>query len=70
MVNDASTKPELYEELRKYVNENFDARIKIVNLPERKGLIVARMEGARRATGEVLVFFDSHMEVNVSFDYN
>jgi polypeptide N-acetylgalactosaminyltransferase len=38
-----------------------------VNLPERKGLIVTRMEGARRATGEVLVFLDSHMEANTNW---
>jgi polypeptide N-acetylgalactosaminyltransferase len=67
IVNDASTKQELYEPLQKYVEENFDDRVKIVNLPERKGLIVARMEGARRATGDVLVFFDSHMEVTANW---
>lgn len=49
------------------MRENFDDRVKIVNLNERKGLIVTRMEGARRATGEVLVFLDSHMEANVNW---
>ena len=34
---------------------------------ERKGLIQTRMEGARKATGEVIVFLDSHMEVNVNW---
>lgn len=67
LVNDASTKKELYEPLQNYVAENFNNCVKIVNLPERKGLIVTRMEGARRATGEVLVFFDSHMEMNVNW---
>lgn len=67
IVNDASTKPELYEPLQSLVEQNFDERVKIVNLEERKGLIVTRMEGARRATGEVLVFLDSHMEVNVNW---
>lgn len=38
-----------------------------MKLPERVGLIQARMEGARRATREVLVFLDSHMEVNVNW---
>jgi polypeptide N-acetylgalactosaminyltransferase len=46
------------------VKENFDSRVKIINLPERKGLIVTRMEGARSSQGEVLVFLDSHVEVN------
>lgn len=67
VVNDASTKKELYEPLKIYVNENFDKRVQIVNLSERKGLIVTRMEGARRATGDVLVFLDSHMEVNTNW---
>ncbi|CAO1427046.1 unnamed protein product [Diamesa tonsa] len=63
LVNDNSTEPELYEPLQAYVNENFNGKVKIINLPERKGLIVTRMEGAKIATGEVLVFFDSHTEV-------
>lgn len=67
IVNDASTRQELYEPLQKYIRENFDNRVRILNLPERKGLIVARMEGARNATGEVLVFLDSHMEANVNW---
>lgn len=66
-MNDASTLSELYDPLEMYLRENFDDRVKITNLDERKGLIVARMEGARRATGEVLVFFDAHMEVNVNW---
>lgn len=68
MVNDASTKAELYEPLEKYVRRNFDKiRVRIVHLKERRGLIVTRMEGARRAAGEVLVFLDSHIEVNVNW---
>lgn len=63
LVNDASTKEELHGTLQEYLRTHFDHRIRIVNLKTRKGLIVARMEGARRATGEVLVFFDSHIEV-------
>lgn len=67
LVNDKSTKKELYEPLQKYVDENFKGIVKILNLPERKGLIVTRMEGAKIATGEVLVFLDSHIEVNVNW---
>ncbi|CRK97119.1 CLUMA_CG010516, isoform A, partial [Clunio marinus] len=65
MVNDASTKEELYEPLATYVRENFDERVKIVNLKERHGLIRTRVAGAKLATGEVLAFFDSHVEANV-----
>ncbi|CAO1392457.1 unnamed protein product, partial [Diamesa tonsa] len=67
MVNDASTKDELYEPLQTYVSEHFNGKAKIVNLKERKGLIVARMEGAKVATSEVVVFLDSHMEVNANW---
>lgn len=67
LVNDASTEDELYDELQKYVDVNFGKKVKIINLPERKGLIRTRMEGARAATGEVLIFFDSHMEVGYNF---
>lgn len=59
LVNDCSTKDELYEPLRNYVKDNFKSTtIRIKNLKERKGLIVTRLEGAEIATGEVLVFFE------------
>lgn len=64
LVNDNSTKPELNDELDLYLKQNFDDRVKMYRLNERKGLIVTRLEGAKRATGEVLVFLDSHIEVN------
>jgi len=67
MVNDNSTEAELYEPLQKYVRENFPPKVKIINLSERRGLIVTRMEGARAATGQVLVFFDSHIEVQPNY---
>lgn len=63
LVNDKSTFPELYEPLRKLVSKNFGSKIKLVENDERQGLIKARMTGAKAATGEVIVFLDSHMEV-------
>lgn len=46
-------------------NQNLDHIVKLVNAPERLGLIRARIYGAKRATGQVLVFLDSHVEANV-----
>jgi len=36
-------------------------------MPERRGLIQARLAGFRNSTGEVIIFFDSHMEVNIDW---
>jgi len=37
-------------------------KVRLVRLGERRGLMLARMEGAWRASGEVVVFLDSHIE--------
>lgn len=67
LVNDFSSNAELYEPLQNYVAMNFLEKVKIVNLEKRSGLIMTRLEGARIATGEVLVFFDSHVEVHFNW---
>lgn len=58
LVNDKSSDDELYEPLEKYVKKNFGGKVWIKNLNERKGLIVTRLEGAKEASGEILVFFE------------
>lgn len=67
LVSDKSTDENLNEPLQKYIKEHFSSKVKLFVNSERKGLIVTRMEGARKATGEVIVFLDSHMEVNVNW---
>lgn len=67
LVNDGSSEELLYEPLQKYVAEHFHGVVKVLNLQNRMGLIVARMEGAKIATGVVLVFLDAHIEVNVNW---
>jgi len=42
-------------------------KIRVIRLQKREGLIRARLAGAREANGEVLIFFDSHVEVNVNW---
>lgn len=64
LVNDHSSNVDDYKELSGYLAANFQGtKAKVKELTKRSGLIRARMEGAREATGEVLVFFDSHVEV-------
>lgn len=67
LVNDKSTRDYLYEPLEKYIKENFNGKVKMIVLPERSGLIRARMEGAKVATGEILVFVDAHVEANLNW---
>jgi len=50
----------LQEPLTEYVSQL--PKLRLVRLGERRGLMLARMEGAWRATGEVVVFLDSHIE--------
>lgn len=68
LVNDRSTKEFLYDPLRTYLSENFsEKKVKLLELPERSGLIWARLAGARAATGDVLIFLDSHTEPNINW---
>lgn len=58
----------LKEDLDLYLQEHFPENlVKVVRLPQRAGLIRARLEGFRHVTTEVVSFFDSHMEVNVDW---
>lgn len=50
----------LQEPLAEYVQHL--PKLRLVRLKERRGLMLARMEGAWRATGKVLIFLDSHIE--------
>lgn len=42
-------------------------KVTLLRMNRRSGLVAARLRGARRAKSEVLVFLDSHIEVNVGW---
>ncbi|XP_052852223.1 N-acetylgalactosaminyltransferase 4 [Drosophila gunungcola] len=67
LVDDGSEWQALKEPLDEHVAQHFPHLVTIVRNPERKGLIAARIAGAKVATGEVMVFFDSHIEVNYNW---
>nr|XP_045599384.1 polypeptide N-acetylgalactosaminyltransferase 1-like isoform X4 [Procambarus clarkii] len=64
LVDDFSDRVELGEKLDLYLKFRLPSLVKLVRLKERHGLIRARLAGARAATGDVLIFLDSHCEAN------
>ncbi|KAL1497219.1 hypothetical protein ABEB36_008215 [Hypothenemus hampei] len=61
LVDDASERDFLKKALSDYV-ATLPVKVRILRSPERKGLIKARLNGARIASGEVLTFLDAHCE--------
>ncbi|XP_077410701.1 polypeptide N-acetylgalactosaminyltransferase 11 [Vanacampus margaritifer] len=64
LVDDYSELAELKDDLDRYVREQLPRNVRLIRNQRREGLIRGRMIGANHATGEVLVFLDSHCEVN------
>lgn len=64
LVDDFSDKPHLGGKLERYITKYLPAKVKLMRLPKREGLIRARLEGARAATGDVILYLDSHCECN------
>uniref|UniRef100_A0A1I7ZP92 Polypeptide N-acetylgalactosaminyltransferase n=1 Tax=Steinernema glaseri TaxID=37863 RepID=A0A1I7ZP92_9BILA len=66
LLDDFSQRAELKGKLDDYV-KRFGGLVKIVRSTERLGLIKAKLEGAKAASGEVVVFLDSHCEANTGW---
>ncbi len=63
LVDDASDKKHLRDgRLERYITTRLPSKVRLVRLASRSGLIRARLAGARLATGDALVFLDSHCE--------
>ncbi|XP_041375854.1 inactive polypeptide N-acetylgalactosaminyltransferase-like protein 5 [Gigantopelta aegis] len=68
LIDDSSDLVELKETLDVYVTTHFPrGLVRVIRLSERVGLIKARQHGCDVATGDVIVIFDSHMEVNIDW---
>nr|CAD7463380.1 unnamed protein product [Timema tahoe] len=63
LVDDFSDREELGEKLEYYVRSRFTEKVQLLRMSERSGLVRTRLAGAKVATGDVLVFLDSHCEV-------
>lgn len=66
LVDDYSTKDFLKKELDDYMAQNFN-NVKVVHATKREGLIRTRILGAKHATGDVILFLDSHVEANINY---
>ncbi|XP_071101953.1 probable N-acetylgalactosaminyltransferase 9 [Haliotis cracherodii] len=68
LLDDFSDRPELGDKLKTYVEKTWpDGVVKMVRTQQRSGLIRARIEGAKAARGDVIVFLDSHCEAGTQW---
>ncbi|XP_049529442.1 polypeptide N-acetylgalactosaminyltransferase 35A [Anopheles darlingi] len=64
LVDDCSDHEELKEGLEASLRKLDTDKVRLLRNADREGLMRSRVYGARNATGPVLIFLDSHIEVN------
>ena len=67
LVDDFSTKSFSRGPLEDYLKQHYNGKVRVYHTDKREGLIRTRLIGAKHATGEVLIFLDSHVEANINW---
>lgn len=67
LVDDFSDLDDLKETLENEIKQLPTNKVRLIRNKQREGLIRSRVYGARNSTGDVLLFLDSHIEVNVDY---
>lgn len=67
LVDDFSDLTDLRAPFENEIKSLATNKVKILRNNQREGLIRSRVFGARNSTGDVLLFLDSHIEVNVQY---
>lgn len=67
LVDDQSQLLQSVSDLQFYANKNWPGFVKLERTKKREGLIRAKVYGSHMASAEVLVFLDSHCEVQLQW---